>query len=130
MENKHANLANQPRAAQVVIDQAIRENRGAEALLYIFASIVVLVGGGALIYGVVSGQAIVAIAGAISSSLFVPAMSYAKKIRKENMAIRMLEVPLGRADTAKDAADAIRDSFLRLNSEEPLPTNRKGDSQL
>ena len=109
----------EPRPAKDVIEQAIAENRRAEVLLCVFACVVVTVGVGVLIYGVVSGQAVVALAGAISSSLFVPAMAYAKRIRKENMAIRLLEDPLTKAETASDAADAIRVSFLRLSSEEP-----------
>ncbi len=115
----------EPRPAKDVIEQAIAENNGPAWLLYVLAAIVVTVGVGVLIYGVVSGQPVVALAGAISSSLFVPAMAYAKRIRKENIAIRLLEVPLSKADAATDAADAIRENFLKLGSEEPSPKRKE-----
>ncbi len=102
-----------PRPVMDVISQAIKENKGPERLLYIFATIVILVGSAVLVYGSISGQTVTTISGAISSSLFVPAMSYAKRIRKDNMSIRLLEVSLNRADTAKEAADAIREAFLK-----------------
>ena len=44
-------------------------------------------------------------------------MGFAKRIRKENIAIRLLEAPLTRADTAREAADAISQSFLSLTAE-------------
>ena len=81
-KKRQRNNSNQKRQALDVINNAIRENRVAEILLYIFASIVVLTGTAVLIYGVVSDNSVTAIAGAISSSLFVPAMIYAKRIRK------------------------------------------------
>jgi hypothetical protein len=40
-------------------------------------------------------------------SLFWPSMSSARRIRKENIAIRLLEAPLSRADTAKEAAQML-----------------------
>lgn len=116
MSGKTDNQVAVQRSAIDVINQCISENRAAEILLYVFATVVLAVGVFTLIKGVMSGQGMTALAGAISSSLFVPAMSYAKRIRKENMAIRLLEIPLTRADNAHDAAEAIKETFSKLNS--------------
>ena len=118
----------EPRSADQVISQAIKENRPAEIILYTIASIVVLVGVFVIVYGLIYDLPIVSLAGAIAASLFIPAMKYAKRIRKENLSIRMLEIPLGRADTALEASQAIRDVFLVLGTEEEkLIENNKGN---
>lgn len=95
------------RTAKAVIDQAITDNRVSEWLLYSFAVLFVLVGLFALIWGVFKGEAISTIAGFASTTLFWPAMTSARRTRKENIAIRLLEAPLSRADTAKEAADML-----------------------
>ena len=102
------------RTAREVIDQAIRENRPGEWLCYLFAVVFVVTGVGALIWGAVAGQGIVSVAGSIAGILFWPALREARQIRKENMAIRLLEVPLSMAGTAKAAAEALRDAFTTI----------------
>ena len=108
-----------------VINHAIKENRVAEYLAYIFATIMVIAGVFALIKGAFSEQPITALAGAVSNSLFYPAMMYSKKIRKENIAIRLLELPLSRASTADDAANAIRVFFLKTTGDESKYKRKK-----
>src|SRR6266446_1109460 len=99
------------RTAQRVIDEAIRENRLGEWLCYLFAIVFVVVGVGVIIAGAVTGQGVVAVAGSIASILFWPAMKEARQMRKENMAIRLLEAPLSMAETSRAAAEALRDAF-------------------
>jgi hypothetical protein len=99
------------RTAQEVIDQAIRENRFGERLLYGFACLFVGCGITTLLHGIFAGAATEAVLGAVGSSLFYPAMHLAKQIRHQNIAIRLLEASLARADTAQDAASAIRSAF-------------------
>jgi hypothetical protein len=41
-------------------------------------------------------------------------MTSARRTRKESLAIRLLEAPLSRADTAKDAAETLRRFFGQL----------------
>lgn len=103
-----------PRTAQEVIDQAIRENRLGEWLCYTFAIVFVIVGIGIVVWGAVVGNGIVSVAGSIASILFWPAMREARQIRKENMAIRLLEAPLSKAETSKAAAEALRDAFTAV----------------
>lgn len=108
----------EPRSAKDVIDQAILENRFSEWILYAFAYIFALVGLGILSWGIAHNEPIATVAGLVSSSLFWPAMSSARRTRKENTAIRLLEAPLSRADTAKEAAEMLRslvDDTLRDN---------------
>ena len=108
----------QPRASKEVIDAAIKENRFGEYLLYSFAVTFVATGLFALVWGVLHGSEISAIVGLLASALFWPAMSSARRTRKENIAIRLLEAPLARADTAKEAAETLRkvfDDLIRNN---------------
>ena len=100
-----------PRSSKEVIDQAIRENRPGEIICYAFAIVFVVCGVGALIVGAVRGEGLVASAGGVASALFWPSLQIAMKIRRQNIAIRMLESALDRADTAKDATDALRVFF-------------------
>jgi hypothetical protein len=97
------------RSASEVIDLAIRENRRSEWLLYFFAILFATVGLSVLVCGVVRGEPVSTVAGVVASTLFWPAMTSARRTRKENIAIRLLEAPLSRADTAKDAAEMLRD---------------------
>lgn len=108
----------EPRSAKQVIDQAIADNRAAEYLLYLFAVLFVVVGLSILVWGLSKGDAVTMIVGAVSSGLFLPAMSSARLTRKESIAIRLLEAPLARAATAREAVDIIRhilDQRLRNN---------------
>ena len=99
------------RTAQEVIDQAIKENKIGEWLLYFFACLFVGSGTTILLHAVFYGTTTQTLIGAVSNGLFYPSMKLAKIIRKENIAIRLLEASLARADTAQDAAKAIRAAF-------------------
>ncbi|MGB9454735.1 MAG: hypothetical protein WCB12_01745 [Bryobacteraceae bacterium] len=127
-----------------VIDAAIRENRAGEYVLYGLSVLFALVGVGTLIYGIVRGTPGTSLAGAIASGLFWPAMTEARKTRKESLAVRLLEAPLSRADTAKEAADMLREVFDSLMLEKakgvvrgsravqrvtPTPAGSKGGSE-
>jgi hypothetical protein len=102
------------RTAQEVIDQAIRENPAGEWLCYAFAVVFVIVGGTVIVLGASAGEGLVSLAGSIASILFWPAMREARQMRKENMAIRLLEAPLSMAGTSKAAAEALRDAFTAV----------------
>jgi hypothetical protein len=114
------------RSVKQVIDQALRENRTGETFLYVCSAILVLVGAAALGYGVWTRQPISAIGGVCSSALFLPAMNFAGKIRRQNLAIRLLEAPLMLAATTEEAARAIKDNFIQAHKEEPKVNRAKG----
>jgi hypothetical protein len=124
------------RTARQVIDQAIRENRFSERLLYSLAASFAIIGVGILVFGAVKGQQLTVLAGSISAGLFWPAARLARQIRRENIAIRLLEAPLGMAETAQQAAETIQrlvENILRDNPQlapdsartEKLPEARK-----
>jgi len=52
--------------------------------------------------------------GTLASGLFWPAMNSARRTRKESVAIRLLEAPLSRADTAKEAAEMLQHLFHEI----------------
>ena len=66
----------------------------------------------ALVVGVFRGEGLVALAGGIASALFLPATLQARQIRRENIAIRLLERPLSMAETSHEASDALKEFFV------------------
>lgn len=101
------------RTAEEVIDQAIRENRFGEWLLYGFAILFACTGVALMIISALrDGSQLSGILGLISGALCVPAIRSTRRTRQESIAIRLLQVPLKQADTAKEAAEAIRIVFV------------------
>jgi hypothetical protein len=103
-----------PRTPRQVIDDAVSENRFGERLLYFMTLTFAVIGLFLLSWAAINRLPIVAAVGCVSSYLFWPAMKSARQTRKESVAIRLLEAPLGRADTAKEAADMLRQVFDKL----------------
>ena len=113
------------RTAKEVIDQAIRENKTGERLLYGFALLFVAVGLSVLLWGILNREAVLAIVGSLTSALFWPAMNSVRRTRKESVAIRLLEAPLSRADTAREAAEMLQHLFQEIfadRSQDPVQT--------
>ena len=96
----------------MVIDQAIRENRYAEWLCYGFALAFATVGVAGFFICLSRGEPVLTVASGIASILFWPAMNGAREIRKQNIAIRLLEVPLSLASNEQSAAAALESFFL------------------
>jgi len=94
-----------------VIDLAVRENRLATYLLYGFSVAFVLTGIAVIIWSMVQRQPIMAIAGVADGALFWPAVRFADKIRRSNIMLRTLEIPLSRSRTAEEAAEMLRRVF-------------------
>lgn len=112
------------RTAKEIIDEAISENRFGERLLYGFAIAFVSVGLSVLIWGAMTRAPMISLAGAISSGFFWPAMRSARQTRKESIAIRLLEAPLSRADTAREAAEMLHRLFDELFRSSRQPEQR------
>jgi hypothetical protein len=111
-----AELVSTPRirTAGEVIDHAIAENKAGERLLYSLAVAFVTVGLSILIWAISQREAILAVVGVLTSSLFWPAMSSVRTTRRESVAIRLLEAPLSRADTAKEASEMLHHLFHEI----------------
>jgi hypothetical protein len=99
------------RTAAEVIDQAIKENRFPEYLLYGFAALFILTGELLIGYALFRGSGLIAVSGVALNGLAWPAYYATRQIRAENLMLRMLEVPLMKAHTAKEAADMLTDVF-------------------
>lgn len=112
------------RTAKEVIDQAIKDNRGPEYLLYTFASIFVLLGSALIIAAIYNKASINAIAGVALNGLAWPAVQMTREIRQQNLMLRMLEVPLLKANTAAEAAKMLTETFV--NHFKPLPSKKAG----
>jgi len=107
------------RTAKELIDDAIRENSTASFLLYCFAIAFVCVGLAILITGVVKNNEFIGLIGALSSAMFWPAMRSARKTRRENISIRLLEAPLSKAATSDEAAKMLQGLFENIFSDTP-----------
>ena len=79
-------------------------------LVLIFAA----VGVGVVIRGALMGEGGVALAGAVAAALFWPALHNARQIRKENMAVRLLEAALNKAQTSEAASHALHEAFTAI----------------
>lgn len=95
------------RGARQVIDTAIQENRANEYLLYVFGVGSFLIGCLVIVWSLYRNQPVATLAGAVESALFAPAVYFIRQIRRENMKLRMLELPLSSAKSADEAATAI-----------------------
>jgi hypothetical protein len=100
-----------PRTANQIIDQAIEDNKFTEHLLNGFATVFVACGLFTLVAGAIRNESLVTIAGPVATSLFYPAMRQARQIRRENIAIRLLESPLSKAETSHEASIAVKEFF-------------------
>lgn len=104
-----------PRSAKQVIDQLINENRWWEWLCFVAACIFILIGVGAIVRAMFVDQSdVLTVVGGACNFLLWPSLTHARRIRKENQALRLLEIPLGKAETADKAADMIRDMFVKV----------------
>jgi hypothetical protein len=117
------------RTAKEIIDQAISDNRRGEYHCYRSATVFILIGVVVIVYGLVIGSWPQTAVGAVVSGMFLLEMRDALEIRRENIALRLMEVPLSKATTAKDAAEVIRDVFSYTSVREILlDALRKDDS--
>jgi hypothetical protein len=98
------------RSAKAVIDAAVRENRSWEWLSYVLTILFAIVGLLTLLIGAVKGDGLVSLSGSLAAALFWPALRSANSIRQANIRIRLYELALTKAKTAKEAADIIRDA--------------------
>lgn len=100
-----------PRTATEVVDAAIRENRFGEFVLYGIAIACVVSGLALLAVATIRRDPITGVLGAVCTSLFWPAAKLARQIRKETLAVRLIEAPLLRAETANEAAQMLQHFF-------------------
>ena len=99
------------RTPQEVIDQAIRE--GLPGLYLAYVSIVVSLCGG--VFGIWEAsrnqQPLVAVLGGVMSVSIWPALQHALKVRQQNVALRLLEIPLNQARSSEEMAKLLQEFF-------------------
>ncbi len=90
------------RTANDVITQAISENRVPEYILYGFAVTFVITGEILIGWSIYHGFPVSTIAGLGLNGLAWPAYAQTRKLRQENLMLRMLEIPLSKVMTAEE----------------------------
>jgi hypothetical protein len=100
------------RTVTEVINQAIQENKRPDYLLYAFACIFVLTGEVLIGWSLYSRLPLMSVAGAALNGLAWPAYNGIKKLRAENLMLRMLEIPLSKTRTAEEAAKMLIEQFM------------------
>jgi len=112
------------RTEQEVINDAIQENRIPEYLLYGVAILFVLTGEALIGAAIYNREALDAIAGVALNGLGWPAYRAIREIRHNNMMMRLLEVPLSKAESEEEAARMLIELFLERwksqSSNDPL----------
>lgn len=107
---------NVPRAegsvpAAEIIALAIRENRPGEFIQYGLAILSFVWGVGIGTYAVLAGSGLAGVVSAIAVPLLWPSLKSARLTRRENIAIRLLSIPLSHAKSEEDAARLLSDFF-------------------
>jgi heme A synthase len=95
------------RSAEQVIDAAITDNRWWERLCYFIVLVCVLIGATAVVAGVIRNNEALSLSGTGFAALFWPALSYANRVRREKVRIRLYELALAKAKTADDLARTL-----------------------
>ncbi len=104
-----------PRNARQVIDQLINENRKWEWFCFVTPCVFVLAGVGVIPRALfVTQSEVLTVMGGSCNFLIWPSLSHARRIRKENQALRLLEIPLSKAETVEAAAHMIREMFVEI----------------
>jgi len=101
------------RTTTEIINQAISENRTGEMLFHGFAVAFVLTGIAVIVWSLIEKSPLALAVGAAESSLFWPAINVTRRTRRENVILRMLEVPLSKARTADEAARMLAEVFAQ-----------------
>jgi hypothetical protein len=119
-----------PRSTSEIIDQAIRENRFWEILLFVLSGLFVVIGVIIIFWALVRHETVISIIGGVESAFFWPVLNFAMRIRRTNIMIRLLEVPLERARTADEAAQMLFRVFEKNFQDVASPTiQQKGASE-
>lgn len=99
------------RTARAVINEAIRESAPYDTICWWGLVIFGLTGVATIWGGLPTGNAWMGAVGTVPSALCWPTISYALSIRRANIVLRLLELTLNDASTAKEALTAIHRSF-------------------
>jgi hypothetical protein len=83
-----------------------------------------------IFWALVRHETVISIIGGVESAFFWPVLNFAMRIRRTNIMIRLLEVPLERARTADEAAQMLFRVFEKNFQDVASPTiQQKGASE-
>lgn len=106
------------RAAREVIDAAIAENRPWDRVALLLIGLFAAVGLGVVAVGVWRENGLVALSGTgfagVAAAVFRPALRHAASARRENIALRLLELSFTNARSEAQAGEIIQRVFLSL----------------
>lgn len=109
------------RSAKSVIDEAVAEGAKWERLCFVFVALAGLVSLGVMVSGAVMREGLVALGGGVGGAGVVGSLlAYANNVRRDKVRIRLYELALGQAKTARESADILREALDRPRS------NQKG----
>ena len=97
-----------------------------EYLLYGLAITFVITGEVLIGFAVAKGLGLNAIAGVALNGLAWPAYHQTKQLRRENMMLRTLEIPLAKVQTAQEAAKMLTEAFAQHFKPNQAPQRRVG----
>ena len=100
-----------------MIDEAIRETWVWERVCLGFTITFGILGVVLLVIGAIRGDAGITGPGVGAAVLLAPTLWAAVRIRERNIRVRLLEIPLQKAKTAKEMAEIIDAVFLRRTGE-------------
>jgi hypothetical protein len=112
------------RPAKEIIDDALADNRWWEWLCYVLVALLVVTGISVLIIGIIQEKAAIAATGGGVTALFWPALSFARSFRRDNIRIRLYEIPLTMAKDDEAAARHLREAIGSLQT--PLKKTPEG----
>jgi hypothetical protein len=102
------------RSAKSIIDAAVEEGAKWERLCFVFVALAGLVSLGVMVTGAVMREGLIALSGGVGGVGIVGSLlTYASKIRRDKIRIRLYEVALAMAKTAPEAAEILREVLGR-----------------
>ena len=101
-----------------VIDQVIQENLIGTWLVYIIIALSICGGVAAFVQAFLTSNWLWSATSGVPAAFLWPALQYTLKVRKQNQAIRLLEIPLNLAETQAEAAQTLQDFFVTTMKED------------
>jgi len=104
-----------PRTAKEVIDELLKENHRWERIFNIVICAFLGVFAGVVVAALMNCRGdVLSIACGAANFIILSSLAYVWRIRRENMATRLLEIPLSKAETSEKAAEMIQEMYIQV----------------
>jgi hypothetical protein len=101
-----------PRTPQELIDGAISENKKWDWLCFVLVCILSLLAIGGIVYGTIQNQWTAGVGAGVATLGFWPCLQYVREVRRENVALRVLEASLSDPKEAKATFETLRRVYV------------------